>query len=365
MLIAAMAFMAISSSPTLAGQTALYYNSSPGDWIGQGQEVLLTTDDVDFYPRINYDNGVGFWINNFAQNPWPNYIWWSLNFAAPYNARIVEGLYENAARFPFQNADQPGLDLSGSGRGCNRLSGEFEVLEAVYDPDTGNIVSFAADFVQYCETWMPPLYGSIRYNSDVPLPTMMPPTITLVSALNSAQCVEATGPDGATVQLTGSARTDNPVQLTWSTSSGDTGFGPDFSFLLGVDQATTVTLIAEDLTSGDTASNTLDVCVSDTTPPQVTILSPVQGSTFVGENATLTVQVSDIVDKNIVSYRRFVGEVGAISLDPDSGSSSTMLYRKVDGEPEIVTITAEAVDASGNTGSAQIVVYQLHDYGIN
>ena len=44
----------------------------------------------------------------------------------------------------------------------------FEILEISYDV-TGNIQAFAANFIQKCETTLPPLFGSIRYRSSVPI----------------------------------------------------------------------------------------------------------------------------------------------------------------------------------------------------
>lgn len=360
---ATLAFWVMLAAPAFAAQTVLYFNSQPGDYIGQGKEVILTTDEIDFFPSRSYDGrSVRFWMHNISRNSWPNYIWWNLTLSAPYGTELVEGTYNDATRYPFQDPGVPGLSFYGDGRGCNQLTGFFDVLEAVYDPDTGAIVSFAVDFVQNCEGWMPPLYGSIRYNSDVPLPVLIPPMITLVNALNDERCVEATAPDGATVSLTGSATTDVPVDYHWTTTSGEQGYGTDFSLPLGVDQTTTVTLTITDPASGDQASKSLDVCVSDTTPPLVTILSPLNGQTFVGENAELVVQVSDLVDKNITSYRKLVGETATIALD-SAGTSSTMLFRKVDGDPVLIQITAEARDYSGNVGSNTVTVYQVHDLG--
>lgn len=362
---AAVALWAVSAAPALAGQTALYFVSEPGDYIGQGKEVLLTTDDVDFFPSRSSDGRhVRFWMHNFGRGVRP-FIWWNADFASPVGTELIEGTYDNATRYPFQDPAVPGLSFYGDGRGCNRLAGYFDVLEAIYDPDTGAIVSFAVDFVQYCEVFGPPLYGSIRYDSDIPLPTLTPPEITLVNDLNAAGCVEATGPDGATVSLTGSIFASEPVDFDWASSTGDVGYGTDFSFQLGVGQISTVTLTATDPTSGDQASDSLDVCVSDTTPPQVTILSPLEGENFVGENIWLTVRITDLVDTNITTYRKIVSRMGDVALDTNSDTSSTKLYSKLRNDGEVVDIVVNAQDFSGNVGAGSVTVYQLHDYSGN
>lgn len=64
-----------------------------------------------------------------------------------------------AERYPF-NENMPGLSISGYGRGCNTLIEEFEILE-IKRLESGEIESFAANFIQRCEKEMPPLYGNI------------------------------------------------------------------------------------------------------------------------------------------------------------------------------------------------------------
>ena len=92
---------------------------------------------------------------------------WSVDLAAPASATLVPGVYEGATRWPFQAAGAPGLSVSGDGRGCNTLTGRFVVLEATYDVN-GKVQSFAADFEQHCEGFVPALFGSIRYHAGDP-----------------------------------------------------------------------------------------------------------------------------------------------------------------------------------------------------
>lgn len=160
--------------------TALYFFSEPGDYIGAGLEQTFTPTDVDFGVSGNYDNGVSFWLNNFGRSEPQDYIWWSLNFAPPQDLPLVPGNYGRAYRFPFQSPTHPGLSVSGDGRGCNQLTGQFVVLDSAYGT-SGDVERFDAIFQQNCEGFMPPLYGRIRYNASVepppvksvPEPTMM------------------------------------------------------------------------------------------------------------------------------------------------------------------------------------------------
>jgi hypothetical protein len=67
------------------------------------------------------------------------------------------------------------LDISGESRGCNTLTGRFEVLEAVYGA-SGEVERFAATFEQHCEGGGPALLGSVLFNSTLP-PPPPPPTL--------------------------------------------------------------------------------------------------------------------------------------------------------------------------------------------
>jgi hypothetical protein len=137
--------------------TFLFFDSSPGDFIGAGQRFLLTVDDAAFVAQRGSDNGVRVHVQGED--------FWSLSFAAPFDLPLQPGSYENATRWPFQAANRPGLDVSGAGRGCNQSRGRFEVLEVAYAPG-GAIQRFAADFVQRCENFGAPLFGSIRFHAS-------------------------------------------------------------------------------------------------------------------------------------------------------------------------------------------------------
>lgn len=117
---------------------------------------------------------------------------WNLSFAAPQDQQLQPGPYEGATRHPFQSPTGPGLSISGDGRGCNTLTGRFDVLEAVYTV-AGEIERFAADFEQHCEGAAPALFGSVRYNATVGFPPKVSITANGSSTpiiINAGEAVE-------------------------------------------------------------------------------------------------------------------------------------------------------------------------------
>jgi hypothetical protein len=63
------------------------------------------------------------------------------------------------------------LDVSGDG-GCNELSGRFVLHELTCGGD-GKVQKLAVDFEQHCEVaTAPPLFGFLRFNSPVAVPTV-------------------------------------------------------------------------------------------------------------------------------------------------------------------------------------------------
>lgn len=145
-------------------ETILVLDSEPGDSVGQGQQQTFTLADGDFTAIRNFANGVSITFQGSG------FTFWTLDFAAPRNAELIAGPYENATRLAFQSSTKPGLDVSGDGRGCNMLTGRFDVLEVVYGSNE-EIVKFAANFEQHCEGATPALLGSMRFNaSNEPFP---------------------------------------------------------------------------------------------------------------------------------------------------------------------------------------------------
>lgn len=139
------------------GTTALFYDSQSGDYIGQGLSRIYTPVNGTFTVSRNYRQGVTVSFNG------QDLTTWTLDLAAPDGQPLTVGSYTAARRYPFTTFN--GLSFSGSGRGCNELTGRFIVKEIEVAPD-GAVKRFAADFEQHCENMTPALFGGVRFHSS-------------------------------------------------------------------------------------------------------------------------------------------------------------------------------------------------------
>ncbi|MDP3823912.1 MAG: hypothetical protein Q8R33_20775 [Burkholderiales bacterium] len=151
-------------SASLAGTTRLLYmRGTAGDYI-VGDNVVVHADNTGTFHTDSLNSG---YANTLFYGANPG-TFWNLSFATIDGAPMVAGAYENAIRAPFRE-HQNGIDVGGDGRGCNQITGRFDVLEIQVDAN-GNLLRFAIDFEQHCEgPASPPLFGSYRLNSTIPL----------------------------------------------------------------------------------------------------------------------------------------------------------------------------------------------------
>jgi hypothetical protein len=145
---------------TLTDDTTLSFESESGDYIGQGKTFSATPEDGIITTSRNYDHGITISYQPHSDEP----IWWTLDLAAPFDEQLEPGTYKGATRFPFQDSNDPGLDFSGSGRGCNTSTGEFTINSVSYDTD-GGVQSLSADFTQYCGASSSSLRGHVTIDN--------------------------------------------------------------------------------------------------------------------------------------------------------------------------------------------------------
>lgn len=170
--------------------TMFSFDSSPSSWVGQGETICVTPEDSYLFTvdqsTLNHVSIRIASLNSPFGPEWDpssgaEYNYWTLDLAAPFDTPLEIGFYDNAARYPFQDEDQPGLTLSGNHRGNNRNGGFFEILEITIDDNA--LVSMSVDFTQYGEemesNW---ITGSLRYNSNEMAPVSEPTTLILCGA---------------------------------------------------------------------------------------------------------------------------------------------------------------------------------------
>ena len=130
-------------SANAAPITAFYYTSSPESWVGHGETVTVA-EGFQFTARTELRQRRVVCDRRLPDQPRLSED--SLlvpRLCRAFSALLTVGFYDHATRFPFQDAENPGLDFSGNGRGNNMLTGFLEVLEAVYAAD-GSVLKFGS-----------------------------------------------------------------------------------------------------------------------------------------------------------------------------------------------------------------------------
>jgi hypothetical protein len=146
-----------SDSPCLGGQNVIFFDGDPGDYIHPGIETLSAgswnvngnaeTVEIEMSPTGTDGAQWQLWFT-------------SQELGLPLDAQV----YTGAERDPFESAGSPGLSIFGDGRGCNTLSGSFQI-EEINESDAGTVQGFTATFVQYCEEGTAALRGCVHYGN--------------------------------------------------------------------------------------------------------------------------------------------------------------------------------------------------------
>ncbi len=207
--------LTLTASSAAATQTLLFLNSQPGDWVGGGVQQTFTPADGPFNVTAAANGGIQLFFHT------PDYShFWNLQFGPPYGQKLAVGEYEGTQRFSFHSPTMPGLDVSGDGRGCNTDTGRFLVSNIAYNTD-GTLAKLVIDFEQHCEGFMPPLYGSLRYNSATPL-------VPRFGIGNAAALKGNVGNSDSKVIVSLSMPSNNPVSVQYSTVDGTALQGTDY-----------------------------------------------------------------------------------------------------------------------------------------
>jgi hypothetical protein len=233
------------------GVTSLVLQSDPGDWVGQGQTLVLNEGSGSFQAWGSPSN-ITIAFNG------PGH-WWYLSFGTSDDEPLVVGPYENAVRHMLRGGGHPGLDVSGDGRGCNMLSGRFDVREVSLGAG-GEVVAFWATFEQHCESVGPALRGEIRYNANVPLQLSGPTAITVRENQSTSFAVAAADAQGRHVTLTATV----PIGASFVDLGQNTG---NFDWTPLPSQVGSHVVIVQGTNGVDTEMLWIRITVTPTPPP--------------------------------------------------------------------------------------------------
>lgn len=203
----------------VTGITSLRLDGLLGSIVGTN-ELNFTPAEGFFGAWQNYGHGVSITYNGLDASEL-----WFMDFAAPDFAPLTPGSYPGAERYPFESPGRPGLDLSGNGRGCNRVVGIFQVKQLEFGPyDT--IRSFWATLQQGCDyADFPVDFADIRIDADVVVEVTAPLVRSVDSGSTLTFPVTASDDSGRHVALSaqvvpdGASFTDhgdNTGEFTWT-----------------------------------------------------------------------------------------------------------------------------------------------------
>ena len=321
-----------------APKTFVKMFSEEGDYIGQGQSY-----------NVNANNGViALSSSDFdkASLTYQGTENWYFHFSAPQGTGLSLGTYHNATRLLGVATSNPGMDVFGAGRGCNTLTGEFDVLEVLWDT-TGTIESLAIDFVQHCEGLMPPLKGSVRYNSTVP-PTNNEPKVAIVSPGNDSTHIE-----GSPVTFSATALDpedgDITASIVWTAPGHVLPEGPIVTLSsLGAGTHTFTATVSD--SAGAAAVQTVTVEVITNTPPTLQVISPENGSVVSqGDLVSLQANANDNEEGDVSQTVAW-----SSNLDGAIGTGGQVDVAWLSAGEHV--ITAVAVDGDGASVMTNVVV---------
>jgi hypothetical protein len=301
-------------------------NSQAGDYIGGGIEQLYTSADSTISGSL--PRGGDYFNASVIQGPYTH--WWYVNIAAPPGQPLALGSYTGAVRAAFRPPGTPGIDVFGDGRGCNTITGQFDVNELSYTP-AGDLLVFDATFEQHCEGGPAALFGRIRIENPPPPPDTTPPTLYLPGDITT----EAPDASGTNVWSSVSASDNRDPNPTVSCSPAAGSF-----FAVGT---TTVNCQATD-SSGNIATGSF----------QVRVYALLQLGVSVNAKGTVSPKtgVATISGRVTCSRPLPVGVSGTLSqLFANRVTISGSLSIQVDCTPPSTAWTATVAGSNGHFGA--------------
>ncbi|MFC2047831.1 NosD domain-containing protein [Chloroflexota bacterium] len=181
------------------------------------------------------------------------------------------------------------------------------------------------------------------------------------------QTVEANAIGGANVTLDGSGSSDadgDPLTYDWNWDGGTTdGMSPTIFLPLGT---TSVTLVVNDGTE-DSAPDTVEITIQDTTPPEITITSPEERDYLRTEPLVIDFDVADIC--SAVAYSAIldgdtVSNGQIIDLLLLTLGSHTLTVNAEDSQGNVSDPVSVTFDIVANADSLLLTIEQMFDEGL-
>ena len=144
---------AATTPPSVVSHVTMF--SDPGDYIGGGASryFVAGTD------AVSMSGDASSLAVDVSGGPYGDY--YTLTFAAAPGQTLHPGLYTNAQRTPFRQAGHPGIDIYGTGRGCNTVGGRFDVKD-IATTRKGEVTRLWLTYEQHCENGLPALFGEVQ-----------------------------------------------------------------------------------------------------------------------------------------------------------------------------------------------------------
>jgi hypothetical protein len=142
----------------IRGRSTAEFQSDPGDFVGYGRSIAYTI-------RKAWIGGYGDSASSVAASATDRRTGesWVGHFEVPRGQSLVVGRRYDARRDVDSGA---GMDVDHGNRGCNQLSGWFELGQFDLNPD-GTVSDFRVSFEQHCEFQAPALRGTFEVRIPV------------------------------------------------------------------------------------------------------------------------------------------------------------------------------------------------------
>src|SRR5215468_2866386 len=134
--------------------------SDHGDYIGQGNPQEFDQTNATMTGALS-PSGLSLSLSGGTSG-----TDWSVVIDPAPGATFKVGYYSGVQRAPFRTAGHPGIDIGGDGRGCNTVSGSFEVRRLTVT--NGAISQLDLLYEQHCEGGTTALFGEIQIGQPRP-----------------------------------------------------------------------------------------------------------------------------------------------------------------------------------------------------